>query len=169
MKAPASCGLQRVMSALWIAVATCLLALAATPAKGETWRATDVEAAAMTFIAGTCPDGVSEDFIRRADWDGDGREDVLVSSADGCEGSRMAWCGSFGCHYQLWFARPGGGFVTGLNEQVRLVLPDTWQGRPAVKVVVHGEVCFRAGHEGCTSIAVWDPKTETLKTVWKDY
>ena len=80
-----------------------------------------------------------------------------------------ASCGLKRVMSALWIARPGGGFVTALNHQVRPVPPDAWRGRPAVKAAVNGQVSLRAGPEGCTSIAVCGPKTETLKTVSKDY
>lgn len=143
--------------------------LVSTLAFAEPLRSDDPAAEAQVWVAKHCPAGVSKGFVRHRDWDGDGQKDILISTADSCDDGRTAWCGSFGCHYQLWFARPGGGYVTGLLDQVKLVLPETWQGKPAVRIVAHGEVCFRAGYEGCASIEVWDPDTEILKTVWKDH
>lgn len=113
---------------------------------------TDPVAAARERIQATCLNiEYPQNFVRRPDLNGDGREDVVITYDVICDGFHSMFCGEAGCEGDVFLAEPNGGYV-------RVNLPPTiettlWNGLPAVRVLRRGSACPLGD---CELVLVWD-------------
>ncbi len=116
-----------------------------------------------------CSNGVSygSDWVESRDLNGDGLNDFIIRYHAYCEEIASGFCGSAGCHTEVWFADRSGVWILALAAHVRDVSPTRHEGGPALRFVSHGGGCDRSGSDDHISIKMWDGAE--LKTIHENY
>ena len=88
------------------------------------------------------------DTVRRIDFNGDGRDDYVVSFADTkCSSFETVFCGTGGCMIEFLVTMPNGSVRSLFTDQVHKyeILP----GKGKVRFFIHHSYCEREWPQGC--------------------
>jgi hypothetical protein len=102
----------------------------------------------------------SSSFITVKDINGDKRDDYILDYGKAtCGDFSSYWCGTAGCHTEVFASRDDGSFVIALEERVRQLRFRVVNKRPAMVLDLHGSYCGRAGVERCGLTLYWNGVT----------
>jgi hypothetical protein len=105
----------------------------------------------------------STGFIVTADFNGDGRKDYLLDTANAeCVGLASAYCGTGGCGVMI-FVSDKGRYITAFDDMMRDYKIRKIGKKQVLDVDFHGSVCDKAGAEECPKRLVWDGKTMAIR------
>ena len=95
-------------------------------------------------------------YIRRADFNGDGKTDYLLSDEGlQCSSAASAYCGSAGCNNQV-FLSVGTGYRKVWDGYAQELTIDSAASPARLKLALHGSECGRAGAATCYRTLAWN-------------
>ena len=104
---------------------------------------------------GAAPASPRRGFIRRIDFNRDGRMDfILDTSRFACVPFANFSCGSAGCRIDVFVSTPRG-HANFLGHTVHAVRLFTWRRETVMLVEFHGDICGLAGVQRCDQRLVW--------------
>jgi hypothetical protein len=95
-------------------------------------------------------------FIAQRDINGDGIDDYVLDYGQVQCGNRQGYCGSSGCHTEVFASQDDGTFTKVLDENVLSLHFQYVNGRPAMIIGKHGSVCNRPGYQPCSTTLFWN-------------
>src|ERR1044072_8718543 len=100
------------------------------------------------------------DFVATKDINGDGIVDYILNyESAACGDFAPFWCGTGGCHTQVFASLPKGGYFKALDMQVRQIEFRPVPKSPTIVLDLHGGQCGKHGPEPCPRTLVWNGKT----------
>lgn len=98
-------------------------------------------------------------YIRRADFNGDGTTDYLLSDEGlGCSTAASIYCGSAGCNNQV-FLSVGTGYRKAWDGYAQELTIDQAAKPARLKLAMHGSACGRTGADTCYRTLAWNGRT----------
>ena len=95
---------------------------------------------------------LSDGFVSRPDFDGDGQADIRLDYGFAqCSTGGFAWCGTAGC-LQTLFHAVDGGFRPVFSGNVRTM---EYTPGPGLTLDLHGMACNRPGADSCVKTLRW--------------
>ena len=98
-------------------------------------------------------------YVRRADFNGDGDTDYLLSDAGlGCSTAASIYCRSAGCNNQV-FLSVGTGYRKAWDGYAQELTIDETTKPARLKLALHGSACGRTGADTCIRTLAWNGRT----------